>query len=202
MSDAVISAVSSRTGPARPSVAAPRPQRADARRNFEAVLAAAKLAFAQKGADASLEEIARQAGVGIGTLYRNFPTRSDLINAVYVDEVEELCRSVDDLDDLLPWDALMVWLRSFVAYCNNKRALVDGVNHDSELFAKAKEAMYATPVPLLERAQASGDVRSDLAIEDVMYLVSGLMSVTYRSEEQRERVLALALDGIRPPAGK
>jgi AcrR family transcriptional regulator len=187
--------------PARPSVAAPRPQRADARRNFEAVLAAAKLTFAESGADASLEEIARRAGVGIGTLYRNFPTRSDLINAVYVDEVEELCRSAEDLDDLPPWDALMVWLRSFVTYCNNKRALVDGINHDSELFANAKAAMYATPVPLLKRAQATGDVRSDLDIEDVMYLVSGLMSVNYRSDEQRERVLALALDGIRPQAG-
>ena len=185
---------------ARPSVAAPRPQRADARRNFEAVLAAARVAFAEKGADASLEEIARQAGVGIGTLYRNFPARSDLINAVYVEEVEELCRSAEGLDDLPPWDALMVWLRSLVTYCSNKRALVDGLNRDSELFAKAKEAMYATPTPLLKRAQASGDVRQDLEIDDVMYLVSGLMSVTYRSDEQRERVLALALDGIRPPA--
>lgn len=92
--------------------------------------------------------------------------------------------------------------RSLVTYCSNKRALVDGLNRDSELFANAKEAIYATPTPLLKRAQASGDVRQDLDIEDVMYLVSGLMSVTYRSEEQRERVLALALDGIRPPADK
>ncbi|MEJ1231130.1 MAG: helix-turn-helix domain-containing protein [Galbitalea sp.] len=184
--------------PPRPSVAAPRPQRADARRNFEAVLAAAKLAFAEKGADASLEDIARQAGVGIGTLYRNFPTRSDLINAVYVDEVEELCRSAEDLDDLPPWDALMVWLRSFVEYCAHKRALVEGLNRDSELFTTARDAMYASPVPLLARAQASGDVRNDLEIEDLMYLVTGLMSVTYRSDEQRERVLTLALDGIRP----
>jgi AcrR family transcriptional regulator len=181
----------------RPSVAAPRPQRADARRNFEAVLAAAKLAFAEKGADASLEDIARQAGVGIGTLYRNFPKRSDLINAVYVDEVEELCRSADDLDDLQPWDALLVWLRSFVNYAANKRALVDGLNRDSERFTNARDAMYATPEPLLERAQASGDVRPDLKVLDLMYLITGLTSVTYQSDEQRERVLSLALDGIR-----
>jgi AcrR family transcriptional regulator len=193
MSNAERSAVA-----ARRSVAAPRPQRADARRNFEAVLAAAKTAFAEKGVDASLEEIARQAGVGIGTLYRNFPTRSDLVNALYADEIEELCRSAEDLDEFEPWDALMMWLRRFVTYCNNKRALVDGLNRDTELFANARDAMYATPAPLLARAQASGDVRLDLDIEDVMYLVSGLLSVTYRSDEQRERVFALALDGIRP----
>jgi AcrR family transcriptional regulator len=186
----------------RPSVAAPRPQRADARRNFEAVLAAARTAFAKKGADASLEEIARQAGVGIGTLYRNFPARSDLINAVYVEEVEELCRSAEDLDDLAPWDALMVWMRRLVTYCSNKRALVEGLNRDSELFTNAREAMYSTPAPLLARAQASGDVRSDLEIEDLMYLVTGLISVTYRTEEQRERVLALAFDGIRPQTAR
>jgi AcrR family transcriptional regulator len=192
MSESTAAALSS-----RPSVAAPRPQRADARRNFESVLDAAKVAFAAKGADASLEEIAKQAGVGIGTLYRNFPQRSDLINAVYADEVEQLCRSAEDLDDLPPWDALMVWLRRFVAYCNNKRALVDGLNRDSDLFTNARTAMYATPAPLLARAQASGDVRADLDIEDVMYLVSGLLSVSYKNDEQRERIFALALDGIR-----
>jgi AcrR family transcriptional regulator len=172
----------------RASVAAPRPQRADARRNFEAVLAAAKDAFGENGSDASLEDIARRAGVGIGTLYRNFPTRSDLINAVYVEEVEELCRTAEELGDLPPWDALMAWLRSFVAYCWKKRALVEGLNRDSEMFQNARDAMYGT------------DVRSDVEIDDVMHLVTGLMSVTYRTDEQRERVLALALDGIRPQA--
>jgi AcrR family transcriptional regulator len=182
----------------RASVAAPRPQRADARRNFEAVLAAARDAFAENGSDASLEDIARRAGVGIGTLYRNFPTRSDLINAAYVDEVEELCRAAEELDDLPPWDALMAWLRSFVAYCWRKRALVEGLNRDSAMFQNARDAMYGTSAPLLARAQAAGDVRPDVEIDDVMHLVTGLMSVSYRTDEQRERVLALALDGIRP----
>jgi AcrR family transcriptional regulator len=198
MSNAVRTTVSDLPAGQRPSVAAPRPQRADARRNFEAVLVAAKTAFGEKGIDASLEEIARQAGVGIGTLYRNFPTRSDLINAVYVDEVEELCRSAEDLDDLEPWDALMVWLRSFVVYCSSKRALVDGLNRDSEIFTKARDAMYSTPEPLLARAQAAGEVRQDLKIIDLMYLVTGITSVTYQTDEQRDRVLGLALDGIRP----
>jgi AcrR family transcriptional regulator len=182
----------------RLSVAAPRPLRADARRNFEAVLAAARDAFAENGADASLEDIARRAGVGIGTLYRHFPTRSDLIDAVYVEEVEELCRTAEDLVDLPPWDALMAWLRSFVAYCTRKRALVDGLNRNSELFRAAKEAMYATSAPLLTRAQDAGEARPDVQIDDVMRLVTGLMSVAYTTDDQRERVLGLALDGIRP----
>ncbi|MDQ1574724.1 MAG: hypothetical protein QOH44_2283 [Actinomycetota bacterium] len=181
----------------RASVAAPRPLRADARRNFEAVLAAARDAFADNGPDASLEDIARRAGVGIGTLYRNFPARSDLINAVYVEEVEELCRTAEDLADLPPWDALMAWLRRFVAYCMRKRALVEGLNRDSSLFQNSKGAMYEAGGPLLARAQESGDARPDLEIGDVMYLITGLLSGTYATDEQRERVLGVALDGIR-----
>jgi AcrR family transcriptional regulator len=182
----------------RASVAAPRPLRADARRNFEAVLAAARDAFADNGPDASLEDIARRAGVGIATLYRNFPTRSDLIDAVYVEEVEDLCRTAEDLGDLPPWEALMAWLRRFVAYCTRKRALVEGLNRDSAMFREARNAMYATSAPLLARAQASGDARDDVEIDDVMHLVTGLMSVSYKTDEQRERVLMVALDGIRP----
>src|ERR1700694_3482572 len=100
-----------------------RPKRADARRNYEKVVAAAREAFAEGGKATSLEEIARRAQVGIGTLYRHFPTRQALLEAVYVDEVEALCRSADDLADLLPWDALIAWLHRFVAYLFTKRAL-------------------------------------------------------------------------------
>src|ERR1700712_4737164 len=81
-----------------------RPQRADARRNFDALLAAARDAFAENGTEASLEDIARRAGVGIGTLYRNFPTRQDLFESVYVGEVEQLCQAAEDVAALPPWD--------------------------------------------------------------------------------------------------
>jgi AcrR family transcriptional regulator len=181
----------------RASVAAPRPLRADARRNFEAILASARESFADNGADASLEEIARRAGVGIGTLYRNFPARSDLINAVYVEELEDLCRTADDFADLPAWEALIAWLRRFAAYCERKRALVEGLNRDSPLFINAKGALYETGEPILERAQAAGDARSDIEIADVMYLISGVMSGTYATDDQRDRVLAVALDGLR-----
>src|SRR3954463_8355120 len=91
-----------------------RPKRADALRNYEKLLAAAREAFTEADRSASLEDIARRAGVGIGTLYRNFPTRADLVEAVYVDEVEALSRSADESAQRDPWDALTSWLQRFV----------------------------------------------------------------------------------------
>src|ERR1700746_136633 len=88
----------------------PRPKRADAQRNYGKLLEAARAACTEADTDASLEDIARRAGVGIGTLYRHFPTRQVLIEAVYVDEVEALSRSARDLADLPPWQALTPWL--------------------------------------------------------------------------------------------
>src|SRR5437588_12901150 len=100
-----------------------KPKRADARRNYDKVLSAARAAFAERGAATSLEEIARRAEVGIGTLYRNFPNRQALLEAVYVGEVEELCRSANDFDTLEPWEALVGWLHRFVGYMATKQAL-------------------------------------------------------------------------------
>src|SRR5215218_2283110 len=93
-----------------------RPKRADARRNYDKVLAAAREAFAEGGESTALEEIARRAGVGIGTLYRNFPNRQALLETLYVDEVEEMCRSAAELDRSHPWEALNAWLERFIAY--------------------------------------------------------------------------------------
>src|SRR5438270_13729060 len=105
-----------------PGVLRPRPQRADARRNYEKLISAAREAFAEDGTSASLEDIARRAQVGIGTLYRHFPTRQDLLEAAYVDEVEAICRSAGDLAGLPPWDALVAWLHRFVRFAATKRA--------------------------------------------------------------------------------
>src|SRR2546423_12234411 len=86
-----------------------RPKRADARRNYDKLIGAAREAFTERDRSASLEDIARRADVGIGTLYRHFPARADLIEAVYVEEVEALCASVDDLGDAPPWEGLVGW---------------------------------------------------------------------------------------------
>src|SRR3954462_15323117 len=100
-----------------------RPKRADALRNYEKVLAAAREAFAERGASTSLEEIARRAGVGIGTLYRNFPNRQALLEAVYVDEVESVSRPAAELQDLEPGEAFPAWVRRLVGYLATKYPL-------------------------------------------------------------------------------
>jgi hypothetical protein len=105
------------------------------------------------------------------------------------------CSAVDDTQPST------MWVRRFVAYCTRKRALVEGLNRDSAMFHEARNAMYATRAPLLARAQAFGDARDDVEIYDVMHLVTGLMSVSYKTDEQRERVLMVALDSIRPQVG-
>ena len=177
-----------------------RPQRADARRNFDALLNAARDVFAEEGTSASLEEIARRAGVGIGTLYRNFPARQDLFEAVYVDEVDALARVAGELGGLDPWDALVVWLRRFVGYATTKRAIYEALNRDSAMIASCREIMYGAGRPLLERAQAAKKARSDVSFEDVLHLVNGVSGATYTDDAQRDRVLTMALDGVRAPS--
>ena len=183
-----------------PEVFAQRPKRADARRNYDALIAAAREAFAEHGAAASLEDVARRAGVGIGTLYRNFPTRQHLFEAVYVEEVRALCHSAEGLAELPPWDAFVAWLHRFVAYVATKRALAEQLLHDSEIFASCRTEIFSAGEPLMRRAQAAGVVRDDIGFDDVVRLISGLTMAQFPSPEQRDRVLGVALDGLRPPA--
>lgn len=173
-----------------------RPQRADARRNFDALLVAGRDAFAEHGTDASLEDIARRAGVGIGTLYRNFPTRDALIEAVYVAEVEKLVDAAAAATGLEPWDAFDQWLQRFIRYVGTKRVLIDSLNRESDVLIRCRDAMYDAGAPLLERAQAAGVVRDDVTIEDVVRLMSGVAGAC-NDEAQRRRVTGLALDAFR-----
>ncbi|MFF0296616.1 TetR/AcrR family transcriptional regulator [Kitasatospora sp. NPDC004615] len=180
-------------------LAARRPRRADAARNFDALLTAAREAFAEHGADASLEDIARRAGVGIGTLYRNFPTRRHLFEAVYANEVEDLARVATGLADRPSWDALVTWLRRFVDYAMTKRAIREALQgEESAVFLACRLSMYDAGTPLLERAQQDGSVRTDMNMDDLLRLVSGIASVAFPDDKQRAKVLAIALDGIRP----
>ncbi|MCU1392694.1 MAG: transcriptional regulator TetR family [Ilumatobacteraceae bacterium] len=180
-----------------PDVLARKPQRADARRNFESLLDAARAAFAENGSATSLEDIARRAQVGIGTLYRHFPTRQDLFESVYVAEVEDLCRSAADFVDLPPWDALVAWLHRFVPYMATKRALAEELVYGSELFTSCRCAIVATGEPMLQRAQHAGTARPDTDFDDVLRLVSGITLLHGVSADQLVRVLDMALDGVR-----
>ena len=177
-----------------------RPKRADARRNYDKLLAAARAAFTEADTATSLEDIARRAGVGIGTLYRHFPTRQILIEAVYIGEVEALSRSAQDVSALPPWEALSTWLRRFVDYVATKQALADELfaeGASTEVFASCRTALYAAGAPLLERAQEAGEARKDVDISDVLYLVSGIAKVRLTDASQIERLIDLALDGLR-----
>ncbi len=180
-----------------------RPQRADARRNYEKVLGAARKAFAERGASTSLEEIARRAGVGIGTLYRHFPNRQALLEAVYVDEVADLCRSADEVADLPPWDALVGWLHRFVGYMATKQALaqelLDYVDRDASFFQQCRTAMYTAGEPLLARAQAAKAVRPDTTLAEIIQMVGGIAKIQTTEPGQLQHILGIALDGLRYP---
>ncbi|QXG76767.1 TetR/AcrR family transcriptional regulator [Modestobacter sp. L9-4] len=174
-----------------------RPQRADAARNFDALLAAAREVFAEQGADASLEDVARRAGVGIGTLYRNFPTRRDLVERLYIGEVADLCATAREVADLPPWEALAGWLDRFVGYIATKQAIKEALSAGSPVFAACRAEMYGAGTPLFDRAQAAGEVRADLCFDDLVKLLAGITSVSFADDAQRDRVVAVALDGVR-----
>jgi AcrR family transcriptional regulator len=178
-----------------------KPLRADARRNRDSLLDAARQVFTERGSDASLEEIARRAGVGVGTLYRHFPTRQDLIQAVYVEEVEALCRSAEDSADGSSWDALTRWFNRFVDYVATKKALVDEmmatIGQDAPVFRTCHDAIFAAGQPLLQRAKDDGIVRPDVEFTDVIRMVGGITMMRNAEPEDVRRVLAMALDGLR-----
>ncbi|MEA2155031.1 MAG: hypothetical protein QOE11_1171, partial [Solirubrobacteraceae bacterium] len=159
---------------------------------------------AQDGASTPLETVAHRAGVGIGTLYRHFPTRQNLLEAVYIDEVEAICRSVEDYAELPPWEALSGWLHRFVGFAATKRALAEQlfayVDHDSEMFRACGTAITTAGEALLRRAQEAGVVRPDTNFTDVGRMVAGISVIRPSDPEQIERILELALDGLRPRA--
>jgi AcrR family transcriptional regulator len=178
-----------------------RPMRADARRNYEKVLAAAREAFAEGGESTALEEIARRAGVGIGTLYRHFPNRQALLEALYVNEVEEVCRSAEELDSSDPWEALSGWFERLIAYLATKRALANELlnylDHDAPLFQTCRTSLFAAGEPLLKRAQEAGVVRPDVEFSDVMHMIIGIGKIPSGDPQQINHILRVALDGLR-----
>lgn len=183
-----------------------KPMRADARRNYDKLLAAARDEFTARGSAGSLEEIARRAAVGVGTLYRHFPNRQQLLEAVYVEEVQNLCRSTEDFTDSDPWAALTGWLHRFIGYVATKHALADEMmttmNKDAPVFRACHNAIFSAGEPLLEQAKRAGVVRTDVAFEDVMSLVGGITMMRNATPERMTRVLDVALDGLRYGAGR
>ncbi len=182
-----------------------RPLRADARRNVDRLVAAARDAFAEHGPEASLDDIARSAGVGSGTLYRHFPTRLALLEAVYRDNVERLAAEGDRLRATEPpGDALIAWLGVFVGYVSIKRglatALTRGLGNDADVFAQCHAVMTRTGDALLADAKAVRAVRSEVELKDLIRLAGAIGAAADNSPEGpalSERLLRLAVEGVR-----
>jgi AcrR family transcriptional regulator len=180
----------------------PPTRRADAQRNREKLLEAARAAFAETDAEVSMAEIARRAGVGMATLYRNFPGRRDLLEALYTEEVDALCGAAEAGEDADAGARLTTWLRRFFAYFVSKRHIAaDLLEHapsDDAVFSENRARVLAAGRPLLEAAQRAGAVREDLTLEQVLDLVIAIAKL--RGDDSHvQPILAAALDGLRPP---
>jgi len=186
-----------------------RKPRADALRNRERVLEAARAVFSAGGPDASLEAVASTAGVGIGTLYRHFPTREALFDAVYRHEAQQLAALADRLKkEAEPIEALRQWLHAFVKFVATKKgmsaALALAVAKDSDLFSYSSDLLMRSAGGLLDPAIAAGAIRNDIAPEDLIRTLVG-MCYTHDKPGWQKSVLRLVdifIDGLRSRRAK
>jgi AcrR family transcriptional regulator len=178
-----------------------RGRRADASRNAERLLAAARELVDRSGSEVALDEVARQAGVANATLYRHFPTRGDLLVAVYADEVAALCRQgADLLGDPSPVDALFIWLDAFVVHVATKRALalaaIEGPGaRRTRMFDQWHESMRSAATKLLRRARDAGAVRPELTVTDLLAIGSGA-ALTGTNVAHAQRLVGLLRSGV------
>ncbi|MGW2662960.1 TetR/AcrR family transcriptional regulator [Nocardia tengchongensis] len=179
-----------------------KPMRADARRNYERIVATAQEAFAELGPDAALEEIARRAGVGIGTLYRHFPTREALIEVVYRSNIEQLSARAHELLEQQPAAmAFETWLREQVRWVMANRSLATtlkaGMDHESPTFQLCRTAILDATTALVRAAQDAGAIRADIEPRDLVRLGHGIGVACETTPDAAERLLAVAVDGLR-----
>jgi AcrR family transcriptional regulator len=179
--------------------------RADARRNYDRLLEVAVQAFATDGADVTLEGIAKTAGVGIGTLYRHFPTREALVEAAYRQELAWLCGAVPGLlRSLPPAQAMRAWMDLFIDYLTTKRYLAEALRaviaSGGNPFAESRTRLVAAIAALLDAGAATGNLRSDLDPNDVLVAINGvsLAAGQPNQREQAGRLLDLLVEGMRP----
>jgi AcrR family transcriptional regulator len=181
-----------------------RPLRADAQRNRERLLKAAARAFSEDGADVTLESIAKDAGVGIGTLYRHFPTREALIDAAYRNELARLCGAAPELlTSTAPDQALRIWMDRFVEYMTTKRGMADALRaviaSGGNPFSESKARLTGALDTLLRAGAEQGGIRSDIGPEDLLTSLSGvsLAAAEPAQRAQAGRILDLLMDGLR-----
>ena len=184
-----------------------RPLRADAQRNRDKLLTVAVDAFAEHGIEASLEDIARRAGVGIGTLYRHFPTREALVEAAYRTELDKLCDAAPALLTTLPPDrALRAWMDRFVDYMTTKRGMAEALKvviaSGGNPYAVSRDRLLTAVGSLLDAGITAGVLRADVPAADVLTSLSGV-TLAATEREQAGRLLDLLVDGlVRVAAGR
>jgi AcrR family transcriptional regulator len=179
--------------------------RADARRNRERLMDAAREAFAERGTDASLDDIAKRAGVGPGTLYRHFRNREELLISVYRHDVDELAAQADELAKQYPPEqAVTAYLRVQLDYIKQMRGMGAAVKEllqaDTEMAKMCKVTLYEALGRLLTPAQEAGVIRRDAEPPDILRLVHGVARSTETAPDQADRLLGFVIDGLRPPA--
>jgi len=185
---------------------APRPpaKRADAERNRDRILAAARTAFAAPDAQVSMAEISRRAGVGMATLYRNFPGRRELLEALYTDEVSAVCEAAQAVGGATPGAVLAAWLEAFFAFSARKRhvaaELLKHSDGSNPVFGRNRDRVLAAGRPLLAAAQDAHEVRDDLTLEQILDMVIAIATI-HGDDRYLGPILRTALDGLRPPAG-
>jgi AcrR family transcriptional regulator len=184
-----------------------RPLRADAQRNRDRLLEIAVRAFSQDGPEVTLDEIAKEAGVGIGTLYRHFPTREALVDAAYRGELARLCDSAADLlRDTAPDKALRIWMDRFTEYMATKRGMGEALRaviaSGGDPFSESRDKLTTAIDQLLRAGLAAGTLRQDVSPDDVLLSLSGISLATADPgrRDQAGRLLDLLMDGLRPRA--
>lgn len=179
------------------------PRRADAERNRSRILDAARAAFAEPGPAVSMAEVSRRAGVGMATLYRNFPGRKELLEGLYVDDVDALCASADTFTGGTPADTVDRWLRQFIAFVASKHdiavELLEQTAPQSPLFDTSRDRVLSAGAPLLTAAQQAGQIRPELTLEQLLDMVLALSAIR-GGASYREPILSAALTGIRVPS--
>jgi AcrR family transcriptional regulator len=181
----------------------PPASRADAKRNREKILAAARAAFADAGAEVSMAEISRRAGVGMATLYRNFPGRRELLEALFTDEIDAICEAAETVGGETPGALLMAWLGRLFAFFTSKQHIASELLEHTEsgvaVLGKSRARVIAAGRPLLAAAQRTGEVRDDLALEQILDMVKAI-ATTHGDPDYLKPILRAALDGLRRPS--
>jgi AcrR family transcriptional regulator len=177
-------------------------RRALAQRNREKILDAARSAFAEENSVVSMAEISRRAGVGMATLYRNFPSRRELLEALYIDEIDALCDAARAIQADTPRAAFVAWLRLVLAFVPNKRAIVsellEHTDHDDPLLKDNRARALDAGRPLMTAAQQAHEIRNDLTFDQIIQMINAIAKIP-GEPDYLEPMFRTLLDGLRPP---